>query len=273
MKSATINGRVIAVTGGAQGIGKEIVRQLAERGAFVAIGDFNTAKAAETVAELRGEVVAFELDVTSTESYDAFLAEVEAKWGPLDVLVNNAGVMWVGKFDEEPESWTQRQLDINLHGVLRGVKLVGPKMRARRAGHIVTVASAASKLPTPGEATYSATKHGVYGYLKTLKEELRGSSVELSIVMPTVVDTELAKGTSSGAATMLQPADVAQAVVDVIERPRFEVMLPRYVNPVIRVVNVLPEMVRDLVFRRLVPNQVTSTDNASREEYQSRSDD
>src|SRR5699024_419830 len=131
---------------------------------------------------------AFELDVTDTASFSAFLTAVEERWGAIDVLVNNAGVMWVGPFATEPDAAAARQVDVNLHGVMRGVKLMAPAMRERGHGQIVTIASGASKLPPAGEATYAATKHAVYGYLTAVRTELHGSGVQLSVVMPGVVE-------------------------------------------------------------------------------------
>ncbi|WLP88775.1 SDR family oxidoreductase [Gordonia sp. NB41Y] len=255
-RTPPITGRVVAITGGAQGIGREIAAALAAAGARVAIGDRDLPAAERTAAELSGDIAAFALDVTDTDSFRGFLDATEARLGPIDVLVNNAGVMWVGPFDTEPDAATDRMLAVNLHGVIRGVRLAAPRMRHRGRGHIVTVASAASRLAPPGEASYAASKHGVLGYLTAVREELRGSGVELSMIMPTVVDTELAKGTATGAAAMLTPADVATAVVKVIGKPRFEVNLPGYVGPLVRVSNVLPQRVRDLLMRLAVPNQV-----------------
>lgn len=266
-----VTGRVIAVTGAARGIGLAIAGHLAESGARVALGDLDAAAAVAAAAALPGTTAGFALDVTDQDSYAGFLDAVEELWGPVDVLVNNAGVMWVGRFDEESEQATQRQLEVNLHGVIRGVRLSAPRMRARGRGHIVTVASAASKLAPAGEATYAATKHGVYGYLSGVRAELRGSGVELSVVMPTVVDTELAVGTSSGAVAMLTPRDVAVAVAAVIGRPRFEMTVPPHVGPLIRAVGLLPDRLRTAVFRRMVPNQIAALEgnNAVREKYES----
>ncbi|MFZ2530611.1 MAG: SDR family oxidoreductase [Rhodococcus sp. (in: high G+C Gram-positive bacteria)] len=263
-------GQVIAVTGAARGIGLAIAGHLAESGARVAIGDLDAATAEAAAAGLSGTAAGFELDVTDRASFTRFLDAVEEQWGPIDVLVNNAGVMWVGRFDEESDQATHRQLEVNLHGVIRGVRLAAPRMRSRGRGHIVTVASAASKLAPPGEATYAATKHGVYGYLSAVRAELRGSGVELSIVMPTVVDTELAAGTSSGSVAMLTPQDVAAAVAGVIDRPRFEVTVPRYVGPLARAVSVLPDALRQFVYRQMVPNQVDELDGnrSAREKYE-----
>ncbi|HEX5543315.1 MAG TPA: SDR family oxidoreductase [Micromonospora sp.] len=268
---AELRGRVVAVTGGARGIGREIARQLAEAGARVAIGDRDAAAVREAAAQLPGTVEGFDLDVTDTASFAGFLATVEERWGPLDVLVNNAGVMWVGRFDAEPEAATARQLEVNLHGVIRGVKLAAPAMRRRGRGHIVTIASAASKLSPPGEATYAATKHGVLGYLNAVRAELRGSGVRLTVIMPTVVETELAAGTATGAARLLQPRDVAAAVLSALRRPRFEVTVPRFVGPLGRWVNLLPQFGRDLMMRAMVPDQVKAVTGTSvRATYESR---
>lgn len=271
MRPRPLAGLVVAVTGGARGIGRETAAHLARAGARVAIGDRDAEGARATATELSGDVTGFGLDVTDTASFVAFLADVEKHLGPIDVLVNNAGVMWVGGFADEPESATARQLAVNLHGVIRGVKLTAPRMLARRQGHIVTIASAASKLSPPGESTYAATKHGVYGYLSGVRAELRGSGVRLSVIMPGVVDTELAVGTATGAARLLSPADVARSVVAVIERPRFEVTIPRYIGPLTRWLNVLPQPIRDVVHRATVPDQVRSTAGGSaRQAYESR---
>jgi len=144
-------------------------------------------------------------------------------------------------------------------------------MRERGRGHVVTVAPAAAKLAPPGEATYAATKHGVLGYLTAVREELRGTGVQITSVMPGVVDTELAAGTTSGAAKMLQPSDVADAVVAVVAKPRFRVFVPGYIGPAAGLIELLPQRLRDAVLRKLVPDQVAATKGSStRQEYESR---
>jgi short-subunit dehydrogenase len=265
----------VAVTGGARGIGRAIAARLAADGARVAIGDRDGDAARATATELdrsaAGEVVGLDLDVTDTDSFTAFLDDIEARWGPVDVLVNNAGVMWVGRFDEEPEVAALRQVDVNLLGVIRGVKLVAPRMRTRRRGHIVTVASAASRIGPPGEATYAATKHGVLGYLTAVRQELKGTGIDLSVVMPTVVETELAAGTSAGGVPRLTPEQVADAVAAAIAKPRFEVFVPARVGFLAKLAVAAPMRVRDALYRRLVPDQTVETDQKARSDYESRS--
>ncbi|MGA8047640.1 MAG: SDR family NAD(P)-dependent oxidoreductase [Dermatophilaceae bacterium] len=265
-----VAGRVVAVTGGGRGIGERIAARFAEAEARVAVGDLDEAAATRVAATLGDGHLGLPLDVASAASFAAFLEESERSLGPVDVLVNNAGVMWVGPFTDEPEVSLRRQVEVNLIGVMHGVRLAVPVMATRGSGHIVTIASAGSVLTLPGEATYAATKHGVLGYLKAVREELRGSGVDVSVVMPAVVDTELAAGTATGLARRLTPDRVAEAVIDVLTRPRFEVSIPRYVDPLNRAVSLLPRPVRDAVTRRLVPNQLRQCDPTARAAYQSR---
>ncbi len=265
-----VAGRVVAVTGAARGIGAAIAQALAEKGARVALGDLEAELAERTAARIGHDAVGLGVDVTDSASFGAFLEELQRRLGPLDVLVNNAGVMWVGAFEQEPEDAALRQFDVNFHGVVRGMKLAIPGMRRRGGGHVVNVASAASKLPPAGEASYAATKHAVYGYSKAVRQELRGTGVELSVVMPVVVETELAAGTSQGRAKRLQPEEVAEAVVGALERPRFDVFVPRSIAGWSRVMEVLPQPGRDLLYRTMMPDQVSETDQDAREAYEQR---
>ncbi|GAB20705.1 putative oxidoreductase [Gordonia effusa NBRC 100432] len=264
---------MVAVTGGARGIGQAIATELADRGARVAIGDVGVEASTSPLAAVDA-VRQYPLDVTDEQSFEAFLASVTADLGPIDILINNAGVMWVGPFDAEPAKAAEKVIAVNLLGVIRGVRLAAPAMRARGRGQIITIASAASRLAPPGESTYAASKHGVLGYLTGVREELRGSGVTLSVVMPTVVETELAVGTSAGSVRRLAPSDIADAVIDTIGRRRFQVWVPSSVGPLVAVTGILPQRLRDEVLRRTVPNQVAAVkDSDSRAEYEHTIDD
>ncbi|MGC3022620.1 MULTISPECIES: SDR family oxidoreductase [unclassified Brevibacterium] len=258
--------RVVAVTGGARGIGAEIATAFRATGAEVAIGDTDRQAAEQTARE--SDVHAYSLDVTDPASIEDFLGQVRGDLGPIDVFVSNAGLMWVGPFAEEPHSAARAQVEVNLLGVINGIKAVAPAMVARGRGHLITVASAASILPTPGEASYAATKHGVLGYLKAVRAELRGRGVQITAIMPGVVDTALGAGTSSGAAKLLSPAEVAAAVVKSAFRPRFEVTLPGFIGPAVRVAGLLPTGLRDRLFGALVPDQVAQVRPEERRGYE-----
>ncbi len=262
-------GKLVAVTGAAQGIGLAVAKALVASGASVALGDLDAGLAAAGAARLGAAARGFPLDVTDRDSFAAFLEEAERHFGrPLDVLVNNAGVMWVGPFADEPEPALAHQLAVNLTGVLNGVRLAAPGMVARGSGHVITVASAASVLPVAGEATYSASKHAVLGYCSAVRHELRGSGVEVSVVLPVVVDTALAAGTTHGRGPRLLPEDVADAVVRTVTRPRPRVFVPAPVGLLAAALAVLPGRARDALHRLTVPNQVQGADPRARSDYQ-----
>lgn len=229
-----IQGKVIAITGGARGIGAAIATALAESGAQVIIGDIDRAAAEEAAATIGHAVTALYLDVTDSESFSSFLDEIHAQAAPLDVLINNAGIMPLSRADEESGATTAQILAVNLHGVIHGCKEAVRRMKPRGTGHIVNVASIAAKVPFPGAATYAASKAGVVAYSDALRAELRGSGIEVSCVLPGIVNTELATGIAVRGFEPIAPDEVARALVDVLEHPRFEVYVPRQAGFVLK---------------------------------------
>jgi NAD(P)-dependent dehydrogenase (short-subunit alcohol dehydrogenase family) len=125
----------VAVTGGARGIGAATVERLRRDGARVTLGDLDVTAAEATAARLGA--VGLGLDVTLRESFTAFLNAAEAAQGPLDVLINNAGIMPIGPFLEEPDEVAKRLFEINVHGVILGMKIALPRMLSRGNGQIV----------------------------------------------------------------------------------------------------------------------------------------
>jgi len=193
----------------------------------VAIGDLDGTAAARAAAALGGGAVGLALDVTDRDSFTRFLDRVETEFGPLDVLVNNAGIMPLGLFAEEDDRVTDRILAVNLGGVTTGSKLALKRMLPRRSGHIVNVASQVGRAGFAGAATYSASKHGVVGLSASLSEELEGSGVAVTCVMPAVVRTDMTVGVGSTRLIRpLGPGDVAAAIVRAVKRPRRNVHVP-----------------------------------------------
>jgi NADP-dependent 3-hydroxy acid dehydrogenase YdfG len=176
----SLYGQVVAITGAARGIGKATARALVRQGARVGIGDLDVELARKTAEELGGSVEAFELNVCDRASFARFLDEVEGTLGPIDALINNAGIMPLGPFDEEDDATTLRQIDINLVGVMTGCKLAIPKMKQRGRGHIVNIASMAGRAGYSNAVTYCTTKFAVVGLSEALRSELRGTSTPSS---------------------------------------------------------------------------------------------
>lgn len=228
--SKSLAGRVVAITGGARGIGRATAQALTVAGMRVAVGDLDYAAAQATAAELGPTAIALSLDVTDRDSFTAFLDGVEERLGPLDVLINNAGIMPLGRFIDEDDLTARRMIEINLHGVILGMKLALQRMVPRNRGHIVNISSQAGKYGAPGGATYSATKHAVVGLTEAVRGELRlmKADVDLSYVMPFAVDTELGVGLGQARGMpSLQPANVADAILDALRNRVVEVWVPK----------------------------------------------
>lgn len=266
-----LNGKVIAITGAARGIGLATARACAARGMKVAIGDLDLAEA-QRAAETVPGAIALALDVTDRQSFDAYVEATEAQLGPVDVLVNNAGIMQLGSFLEEDEATAIRQVDINVHGVLHGMKAVLPRFKARGTGHLINIASMAGKTGVPGGATYSGTKFFVYGVSEALRGELRGTAIEVSVVMPVPVNTELAAGLERGrGSTFVEPEDVAAEIVATLEHPRFDVPVPRSIGRLVHVSGVLPRGAREALARAFKADKILAeADLGARRDYELR---
>lgn len=232
MADNRLRGKVIAITGGGRGIGLAIAEALTKQGARISIGDIDTALATQAAQRLGG--YGGTLDVRDRSTFQAFIDATEQALGPIDVLINNAGIMPAGPFTQESDTLSDTQIDINLRGVIIGCKVALPGMLMRRQGHIVNVASMAGRLAVPGLAVYCATKFAVVGLTETLREEYRDSGVHFTTVLPAKVTTELAAGTdqAGNGVPTVSPQDVADAVIAALQQRLPEVAVPRYLGSV-----------------------------------------
>jgi NAD(P)-dependent dehydrogenase (short-subunit alcohol dehydrogenase family) len=267
----SLNGKVVAITGGARGIGKATATALVRKGCRIAIGDLDLELAEKTASGLGGGTIALPLDVTDRASFERFLAETERQLGPLDAVINNAGIMPVTPFVEEGEDSVRRQIEINLIGVITGTQLAIERFQPRGDGYIVNIASQAGKAGIPGIATYSATKHGVVGLSEAVRTELRGSGVEVLCVMPTVVNTELTSGVGQRWVKPVEASDVANEIVDAMEVPRFDVFVPRANGVLYKVLTLLPRGAREALARLMkVDKLMFEVDHGARRAYEER---
>jgi NAD(P)-dependent dehydrogenase (short-subunit alcohol dehydrogenase family) len=270
-----LDGRVVAITGAARGIGLATAKAFVARGAKVAIGDIDIDLAKQAVASLGGDIVALPLDVTSPQSFAEFFDDAERALGPLDILVNNAGLMFDGEFVAESRSTEDKMIDVNLRGAILGCKLAAERFTSRGGGSIINIASMAGVGGFPGVATYCATKFGVVGLTYALREELHPHRIHVSAILPGVVHTELSAGLqlSKGVEhfVSVEPEDIAAAVVATAQTHRAMSFVPRRLRLVLRTALLMPERPRRFLGR------VTGTegvflrmDHATRDAYNAR---
>jgi 2-hydroxycyclohexanecarboxyl-CoA dehydrogenase len=229
---ANVAGKTVIVTGGGGGIGGAACRLFAAQGAKVAVFDMNIEAAGKVAAEIEtagGVAAAFECDITDRNAVDAAVAATEAKLGPVDVLVNNAGWDVFKPFVKSTPAEWEKLIAINLIGALHMHHAVLPGMAERKSGRIVNVASDAARVGSSGEAVYAACKGGLVALSKTLAREHARHGITVNVICPGPTDTALLAGVAAGAANpqklidaftraiplgrLGQPEDLAHAIV------------------------------------------------------------
>jgi NAD(P)-dependent dehydrogenase (short-subunit alcohol dehydrogenase family) len=260
---------VVSITGAARGIGKATATALARKGARVAIGDLDGDLAAQVAEEIGGGAIGLELDVTDREAYTEFLDEVERQLGPIDVVINNAGIMPTGLFELEDDATTERHIAINLHAMMHGTREAIKRMKPHRSGHIINLSSAAGKVAGARTATYNATKFGILGFSEAVALELQGTGVEISVVLPSLCRTELVSGLKAiKGLPWIDPEDVADAIVVTLERPKFEVPVPRQMAVTMKLSQLMPFKARAAMAKLIKADSIIAEmDEAGRAAY------
>jgi short-subunit dehydrogenase len=225
---------VVLITGASSGIGAELARQADAAGARVALLARSTTELEKLRAELHGPSEVVTADVTSPVALAAAVDRITDSLGPIDVLVNNAGIGAYGAFLDTDAEEVERIMRTNYLGVVHVLKAVLPAMVERRRGHIVTVGSIAGRIGAPFEAAYSASKFAVTGLSEALATELLPFGIRVSLVSPGPVDTPFF-ATRGHTYDRKHPkpvpaARVARAIIRSVERNRAE----SFVAPVLR---------------------------------------
>ncbi|HEV3359346.1 MAG TPA: SDR family NAD(P)-dependent oxidoreductase [Pseudonocardiaceae bacterium] len=190
-----MTGRIALVTGASRGIGREIARNLSASGLRVALVARDRAQLDDTAAACAGPTLVIPADLTSPSAVETAFAEVEAAWGPVEVLVANAGAAHSARLERTSDEDWQRIIDINLTAPFRCVRRAVPAMRAAKWGRIVVVASTAAHVGEPYIAAYTASKHGVLGLVRSAAAELARDGVTVNAVCPGYVDTPMTDAT------------------------------------------------------------------------------
>jgi NAD(P)-dependent dehydrogenase (short-subunit alcohol dehydrogenase family) len=267
-----ISGRVVAITGGARGIGLATARALHSAGARVAIGDIDGDEAVRAAQSIGSDVLATRLDVTDPQSFTDFLALTERELGPLDVLINNAGIMPIGPMLQESHATAERVFNINVLGVMIGMKAALPGMLERGRGHIVNVASVAGKAPVPGGASYAASKAAIVSLTETARVEFSGQGISFTCVMPSFTSTELIAGTKGTRfVPTVKPEDVAGAITAAVGKPAYDVYVPSSVGAIVKATPLLGRKLRDTINHALKADRTfLEVDHTARAGYENR---
>jgi len=216
---SAVEGKVALVTGASRGIGLAIARSLAGLGAKVALcarGPQKLEAAAAGLKRAGATVAAIPADIRNANEIASLVRETGQSLGPIEILINNAGIGYFAPVQEASEANWDSVLDTNLKAVFLLSKAVAPGMIERREGHIVNIGSLAGKSAFAGGAIYCASKWGLLGLTQCMAEDLRAFGVRVSAVLPGTVATDFSPHTGKDTSKMLQPEDVAHAVESIV---------------------------------------------------------
>lgn len=227
----TIAGKTIIITGASSGIGEATALRLADAGANVVLAARRTDRIdqlAGVIAKRGGKATAIAADVTRREDLKAVVADAVKRFGKIDVLINNAGVMPISRLDMLDVDGWDRTIDTNVKGVLYAIAAVLPEMKTQKSGHIITISSVAGHRINGGSAVYAATKHAVRVISESLRQEVTADGIRVTIISPGATQSELfdkiidpaSQARIAGAADIALPADsVARAIAYAIGEP------------------------------------------------------
>jgi len=247
-----MEGRIVLITGASSGIGAATARRLAGQGMRVALTARRQDRLEALAQEIRergGAALAIPADLADPHAREALVRRIEETWGPVEVLINNAGFGYYGTVEETPRDVVERMFAVNVLAPIHLVQLVLPGMRRQGRGHIINVASVAGHIAAPPLTVYSATKFAVVGFSEGLRRELEPLGIHVTVISPGPVRTEFGQVASGLAVDPgavpggLDPEAVARAIARALRRPAREIVIPARYLPAIWINRALPGLV------------------------------
>jgi short-subunit dehydrogenase len=242
------DGAVAVVTGASRGIGRQVAKQAAGRGARVGLVARSGDELNAVLGEIGGQGAVAIADVVDRQATEGALARLADELGPVDILVNNAGIGSYGRVSDLPVEDFERVMQVNYFSAVYATKAVLPSMLERRHGHIVNLASIAGRIGAPMEAAYSASKFAMVGFTEALAFEVGPLGIGVSMVNPGPVETEFfATRGHAYEGSFPKPVSaerVARAVIEVVEHNGLERVIPASLRPAVAVRHVLPPLYR-----------------------------
>ena len=217
-------GKVVAITGGAGGIGRALATAFDGAGAKVALLDVDPAALKEAAQSLPGNPLAVACDVTDPSACARAIAEVVAALGGVDLLINNAGISHRSTFQDTTDAVLRKVMEVNFFGSVNCTRAALPQLLSRR-GQVVVISSVAGFAPLFGRTGYAASKHALHGFFDTLRAELADAGVNVLLVCPSFIDTPLRKNVPVPVGGLLTPEVVAAAIVSGCESRKRQLVL------------------------------------------------
>jgi len=251
-----LSGRIIAIIGSASGIGAETARRCAGYGATVFLADIDEQGLTQVVEEINdsgGRTAWLPVDVSDAASIERVAEHCIRTFGRVDVVVNCAAILIPGPMGRISGNQAARQVEINLLGTIYTSQAFLPRFEAQNSGHLINISSLGGLAPLPSSAVYGATKAGVRNFSLALALEYRRTPIRVSVICPDSVDTPqlaaeaLGEGsTLSFTSEPLQPADIADIIIQTILRPRREVLVPRHRGWITKLADIAPGLMARL---------------------------
>lgn len=269
MERRKLTNHVALVTGASSGIGEATARLLAQHGCDLVLAARRRGHLETLAAELNrdeggGSVLTLQVDITELDQVERAVEATLERYGKIDILINNAGVGrldWLEDLD--PVLQIDHQIRVNLLGSIFMTRAVLPHMQARRQGHIIQMASAAGLIGAPTYSVYAASKFGLRGFTEALRREIKAWGIHVTVIYPGPVRTSFAQedvmkrrtGIRSPRVIVLDPEDVAKAVVNSIHRHRRSLVLPVVMRPIVWLNQIWPNLIDWAVTRFFVERE------------------